>query len=75
MANMPAATTADGICRPPLVVCSDRLTDADGRSHRKSHDHNREHVHDLAADRDSGRICHAFKLSYNKKIRHSVKRL
>lgn len=54
---------------------ADRLTDADGRAHRKADDHHRQHVHDLRSDGNGGGAGDALKLTDDEQIRHAVERL
>lgn len=57
---------ADSCGRILLLFCTDSLAYHNGRSHCQSYDHYCRHMHDLTADRDSGRAFHAVKLSDNE---------
>ena len=63
-------------CRTARPVArTDSLRNADRRAHRQPHDHDREHMHDLAADghgRDAGR---SLELTDDEQIRHAIERL
>ena len=63
------------LCRRPAVARADGLPNADGRSHRKPDDHDREHMHDLRADRNRGRAGNALELADDKQVSHSIERL
>ena len=56
-------------------MCADRPADADRDTHRQPHQHDRDHVHELAANghrRDAGR---ALKLADDEQVCHTVQRL
>ena len=63
---------ADIGCRLFFLSGTHCLSDADGGSHGKSHNHHGEHVHHLGADGHRSGAGHPVKLSDDKQIRHSV---
>ncbi len=54
---------------------ADRLCNHNGGTHRKSYDHDSQHMHDLTPDGNGGDMCDRIKLSDDKQIRHSVEGL
>ena len=57
------------------VFGPNRLADGYGRSHGKPYDHDSQHMHNLAADRDGGNLCHAVELTDNKEVHHTIQSL
>ena len=57
------------------VPRADGVCNADGCSHGKPDDHDREHVHNLRPDGDGGGIGNACELPDDEQIRHAVERL
>ncbi len=51
------------------------MTDGNRSPHSKPHDHDRNHMHDLAADGHRRSAFHRIKLSYDIQVRHPVERL
>ena len=54
---------------------TDRLCNHNGGTHRKSYDHDSQHMHDLTPDGNGGDMCDRIKLSDDKQIRHAVEGL
>ena len=51
------------------------MADAHRDTHSQPHQHDRDHVHDLAADGHRRRARHTVKLADEEQVRHAVKRL
>ena len=58
-----------------VVLGADGPPDADGGAHGQSHDHDGDHVHDLAAHRDGGGGGCALILADDEQVGHAVEQL
>lgn len=58
-----------------FVIAADGLADKNRGTHGKTHDHDGEHVHDLGADGNSGRIRNATELADDVQVSHSIQGL
>ena len=54
------------------VAAADGMTDFYGSAHGKAHNHDREHVHHLTTDGNSGGCLHGAESADDEQIRHAV---
>ena len=66
---------AHGVGGPLALLAAHGLGDGDGGTHGQPHQHDGDHVHDLAADGDGRRAGYALKLADDEQVGHAVQRL